>query len=1030
MISFYARLPEEIERPFEEDFFYERAREELPGILEDPDLAEQLVAGMDAALAELPLDFDGYEKRVQILSEIHQYIEGTYTIFPQKKQEIEIEGTGRQMNLFDFMKSEPEPVITLKVQLEMQQEPKEEADRTEDTDAGFYESVEEQIDVHVLEAMEKAGTSFDEFSPEQMDVIYSSAENGMDITLLLNPEFSPAQMQLIADVMERISANERHRFESEIEKLTSVVMTPEEINAQRQERHLPLEDFLDGSEIVPGETEIKGNAVEWKPEKQEGKAERVNFRITDDNLGAGGPKAKFKANMEAIHLLKKLEEENRLAMPQEQEVLSRYVGWGGIPNVFDKENSDWAEEYRELYDTLTKEEYEAARASTLNAFYTSPTVIHAMYEALENMGLRNGNILEPSCGVGNFMGLLPESMAGSKMYGVELDSISGRIAKQLYQKNEITVQGFETTEYPESFFDCVIGNVPFGAYKVTDRKYDRYNFMIHDYFLAKSIDLVRPGGVVAVVTSSGTMDKQNPAVREYLANRAELLGAIRLPNNAFMRNANTGVVADILFFQKRDRISLEKPGWVELGTTPEGYTVNSYFAEHPEMVLGEFATESTQYGKQEVTVKALPDRKLKDQLKEAVCHIQGNIEERELEDSELEDAAVSVPADPNVKNFSFTNIEGKVYYRENSKMNLVELPKVTAERVLGMIEIRNITQKLIELQMDGEGTEKIQRVQGELNKAYDSFTSQYGLISSNANRRAFNQDSSYCLLSSLEILDENGELKRKADIFTKRTIKRAEPVTSVDTASEALAVCIGERAKVDIPFMAQLMDSSEEAVIEELAGVIFKNPLDGKWETSDEYLSGNVREKLRMAEASAEHDPSFQINAEALRRVQPKELDASEIEVRLGAPWIKAEYINRFMAEIFHTPAYRLGKSINVTYAKINGQWNISGKTQDFGNPLITATYGTGRVNAYRLLEDALNLKDTKIYDTVMEDGVEKRILNKKETMLVQQKQEMIKSAFKDWIFKDIRRREDICRTCVHIQTKALKDGFSHNLSH
>lgn len=1011
VISFYARLPEEIERPFEEDFFYERAREELPGILEDPDLAEQLVAGMDAALAELPLDFDGYEKRVQILSEIHQYIEGTYTIFPQKKQEIEIEGTGRQMNLFDFMKSEPEPVITLKVQPEMQQEPKEEADRTEDTDAGFYESVEEQIDVHVLEAMEKAGTSFDEFSPEQMDVIYSSAENGMDITLLLNPEFSPAQMQLIADVMERISANERHRFESEIEKLTSVVMTPEEINAQRQERHLPLEDFLDGSEIVPGETEIKGNAVEWKPEKQEGKAERVNFRITDDDLGAGGPKAKFKANMEAIHLLKKLEEENRLAMPQEQEVLSRYVGWGGIPNVFDKENSDWAEEYRELYDTLTKEEYEAARASTLNAFYTSPTVIHAMYEALENMGLRNGNILEPSCGVGNFMGLLPESMAGSKMYGVELDSISGRIAKQLYQKNEITVQGFETTEYPESFFDCVIGNVPFGAYKVTDRKYDRYNFMIHDYFLAKSIDLVRPGGVVAVVTSSGTMDKQNPAVREYLANRAELLGAIRLPNNAFMRNANTGVVADILFFQKRDRISLEKPGWVELGTTPEGYTVNSYFAEHPEMVLGEFATESTQYGKQEVTVKALPDRKLKDQLKEAVCHIQGNIEERELEDSELEDAAVSVPADPNVKNFSFTNIEGKVYYRENSKMNLVELPKVTAERVLGMIEIRNITQKLIELQMDGEGTEKIQRVQGELNKAYDSFTSQYGLISSNANRRAFNQDSSYCLLSSLEILDENGELKRKADIFTKRTIKRAEPVTSVDTASEALAVCIGERAKVDIPFMAQLMDSSEEAVIEELAGVIFKNPLDGKWETSDEYLSGNVREKLRMAEASAEHDPSFQINAEALRRVQPKELDASEIEVRLGAPWIKAEYINRFMAEIFHTPAYRLGKSINVTYAKINGQWNISGKTQDFGNPLITATYGTGRANAYRLLEDALNLKDTKIYDTVMEDGVEKRILNKKETMLVQQKQEMIKSAFKDWIFKDIRRREDICRT-------------------
>lgn len=1033
VISFYVRLPKDIERPFKEDFFWEDSRKDIVPMLEDDQKNEELLGKMDAALSELPLDFEDYEKKTQLLMELHGYAEGTYTLFPPRNKEAEVKET-RQLSLFDFLDTSAfsnsneqpseafEPVVDEKVQEEValdleQPEQEEEQRRFEEAkelweDGYIYEDyvLSSETGRAITEAMDMTGVTRDDFSADQLDVIRTAAEKELALEPMLNPSFSPEQMQLISDVMERMSANEKHWFQREIDELTATVMTPEEINVQRRERNLPLEDFSEGMEEIPEEPQ-EDTQVTNDTEIHQEEGERVNFRITDTDLGAGGPKAKFRANMEAIHLLKQLEEERRLATPQEQEVLSRYVGWGGIPNAFDKNNAEWASEYRELYDTLTPEEYDAARSSTLNAFYTSPTVINAMYEALGNMGLKQGNILEPSCGVGNFMGLIPESMAASKMYGVELDSISGRIAKQLYQKNEIAVQGFETMDYPESFFDCVIGNVPFGAYKVTDRKYDRHNFMIHDYFLAKSIDLVRPGGVVAVVTSSGTMDKQNPAVREYLANRADLLGAIRLPNNAFLRNANTGVVADILFFQKRDRISLEKPDWVELGTTPEGYTVNSYFAKHPEMVLGEFTTESTQYGKQEVTVKAIPGMNLADQLKEAVSHIHGTIEEWELEDSELEDVIQSIPADPAVKNFSFTNVEGKVYYRENSRMNLVELPKVTAERVLGMIEIRNVTQELINLQLNDGSMEEIRTVQGRLNKVYDSFTAQYGLISSNANRRAFNQDSSYCLLSSLEILDDKGNLERKADIFTKRTIKKAEPVTSVDTASEALAVCIGEKARVDLTFMAQLMDSTEDKVTEELTGVIFKNPLNGVWETADEYLSGNVREKLEMAEISAANDQSYAINVEALKRVQPKDLDASEIEVRLGATWIKPEYINQFMGEIFHTPGYRLGKTINVTYVEINGQWNISGKTQDFGNPLITSTYGTGRANAYRLLEDALNLKDTKIYDTVEEDGKEKRVLNKKETMLAQQKQEMIKDAYKEWIFKDMERREDICRT-------------------
>ena len=769
-------------------------------------------------------------------------------------------------------------------------------------------------------------------------------------------------------------------------------------------------DMSDVEEIEEEEVTAKEDISESQ-EQEKAVIEPHNFRIQDNDLGAGGPKAKYKANMEAIHLLQTLEKEERLATPEEQEILSRYVGWGGIPQAFEENNSSWANEYLELKNTLSSEEYSAARASTLNAFYTSPTVIRSMYEALENMGLKQGNILEPSCGVGNFMGLLPESMGKANMYGVELDPVSGRIAKQLYQKNKIAVQEFEETSYPDSFFDCVIGNVPFGAYQVSDRRYDRHHFMIHDYFIAKSLDLVRPGGVVAVVTSSGTMDKQNPAVRQYIANRAELLGAIRLPNNAFQRNANTSVVSDILFFQKRDRASIEEPEWLNLKETPEGYSVNAYFAEHPEMVLGDFTTESTQYGKQEVTVKPKEGITLEEQLKEAVQNIHGTITELELSDTELEEDVVSIPADPDVKNFSFTVVNEEVYYRENSVMNRMELPAMTAERVKGMVKIRDVTNELIRCQMEEGSDKQITKLQEKLNEEYDIFTAKYGLISSNANKRAFSQDSSYCLLTSLEFLDDKGELKRKADIFTKRTIRRAETVTSVDTASEALAVCIGERAGVDLSYMAQLSGKTEEELTEELAGVIFKNPIGEKWEPSDEYLSGNVREKLQIAKQFAEDHPEYQVNVQYLEQVQPKDLDASEIEARLGATWISEDYITRFMAETFHTPRYYVGSKVKVQYAEVTGQWNVMGKNVDsYGNALVTSTYGTQRANAYRLLEDALNLRDTKIYDTVQDADGEHRELNRKETMLAQQKQELIKEEFKEWIFKDLHRREDLCK--------------------
>ena len=1008
VLRFYDRLAEEIDRPFTDDFFWEKPGKEMVSVLENPEQTEELLQKMDAALATLPLDFEAYgtnyQQKTELLSELHQYAEGTYTIFPTPEVEPSfVEPSGHQMTMFDFLdtKAVTEPTV-------VDMSDVEEIEEEEVTAKEYIPENQEQEITETSEGQEQK---------ESEEEITESWDEGVF-------EYQGYHFEAVGVLPEGIEgkdlvAQTRSNTELHLSTYHTEDFPKYSYDDFYAVSNAPTADVFrcleTGRNYIPGENELFGYEGEFqpylKPEVEKIVTEPHNFRIQDNDLGAGGPKAKYKANMEAIHLLQTLEKEERLAIPEEQEILSRYVGWGGIPQAFEENNSSWADEYLELKNTLSPEEYSAARASTLNAFYTSPIVIRSMYEALENMELKQGNILEPSCGVGNFMGMIPESMSKTNMYGVELDPVSGRIAKQLYQKNKIAVQGFEETSYPDSFFDCVIGNVPFGAYQVSDRRYDRHHFMIHDYFIAKSLDLIRPGGVVAVVTSSGTMDKQNPAVRQYIANRAELLGAIRLPNNAFQRNANTSVVSDILFFQKRDRASIEEPEWLNLKEMPEGYSVNAYFAEHPEMVLGEFTTESTQYGKQEVTVKPKEGITLEEQLKEAVQNIHGTITELELSDTELEEDVVSIPADPDVKNFSFSVVNEEVYYRENSVMNRMELPAMTAERVKGMVKIRDVTNELIRYQMEEGSDEQVTKLQEKLNEEYDIFTAKYGLISSNANKRAFSQDSSYCLLTSLEFLDDKGELKRKADIFTKRTIRRAETVTSVDTASEALAVSIGERAGVDLSYMAQLSGKTEAELTEELAGVIFKNPISEKWEPSDEYLSGNVREKLQIAKQFAEDHPEYQVNVQYLEQVQPKDLDASEIEARLGATWISEDYITRFMAETFHTPRYYVGSKVKVQYAEVTGQWNVMGKNVDsYGNTLVTSTYGTQRANAYRLLEDALNLRDTKIYDTVQDADGEHRELNRKETMLAQQKQELIKEEFKEWIFKDLHRREDLCK--------------------
>ena len=741
-----------------------------------------------------------------------------------------------------------------------------------------------------------------------------------------------------------------------------------------------------------------------------------NFHITDDDLGVGGPKQKFARNIEAIRTLFKLEEEHRGATAEEQQVLSQYVGWGGLADAFDPGKDSWAKEYAELKGLLSEDEYAAARSSTLNAHYTSPTVIRGIYDAVERMGFRSGNILEPSMGVGNFFGMLPDTMQDSRLYGVELDSITGRIAKKLYPQADITVAGFETTDRRD-FYDLAVGNVPFGQYKVNDKAYNKLGFSIHNYFFAKAIDQVRPGGIVAFVTSRYTMDSKDSTARKHMAERADLLGAIRLPNNAFKANAGTDVVSDIIFLQKRDRPADIEPAWVQLGKTEDGFAINQYFADHPEMILGVLSTESTQYGREELTVAPLEGISLADQLAEAVQHIEGQYTAAEVDTPDIaeeEAARRTLPADPEVKNFSYTVADGEVFYRENSVMTQVELSDTAKGRVTGMVELRQIVNDLIDQQLNDYPDEDIKATQERLNAAYDAFVAKYGLLNDRKNGRLFEQDSSYYLLCSLENLDEQGQLKSKAAMFTKRTIRPARTVTSVDTPSEALAVSIGEHGKVDLPYMAELLGTPGEygRITTELSGVIFKDPAadptdpEAGWQMADEYLSGDVRAKLRMAQFAAETNPEFVVNVDALTKAQPRELEASEIDVRLGATWLNPDIIQKFMTETFQIPYY-LRHAVKVRYSPYTAEWRVEGKTATGRGDIISSeTYGTSRANAYKILEETLNLKDVRIYDTIEDaEGKLKRVLNKRETMLAQQKQQVIKDAFANWVWQDPQRR-------------------------
>ena len=768
---------------------------------------------------------------------------------------------------------------------------------------------------------------------------------------------------------------------------------------QKEKALQQAKEELDG---VIGEPEVllENNALE--------DISAENYVISDMELGVGTAKEKFQRNVEAIRTLETIESEKRPATNEEQEVLSKYVGWGGLADAFDETKSAWAKEYAELKTLLSEEEYISARESTLNAHYTSPVIIQEIYRTLQRMGFKKGNLLEPSIGIGNFFGMLPETMREIHLYGVELDSLTGRIARLLYPKANITVDGYEKTAFPNDFFDAAVGNVPFGQYKVADKKYDKFNFLIHDYFFGKTLDQVRPGGVIAFVTSKGTMDKENPKVRKYIAQRAELLGAVRLPNTAFKANAGTEVTSDILFLQKRDRIVDIEPDWVHLSQDENGISMNSYFVEHPEMVVGSMEMVSGPYGMESTCV---PDDSLpfEEQLQKSLSFIEGSYEEIELEELNEELIAEVIPAVPEVKNFSYALIDDRLYYRENSLMRPVEASEGMLERIQGMVAIRDCTQELIRLQLEDYPDEQIHSRQKQLNDLYDSFAKDYGRIYSKTNKRAFHQDSSYCLLCSLEKQDEEGNFLGKADMFTKRTIKKAEVVTSVDTASEALAVSLAEKAAIDFEYMSELSGKDEDTLIDELTGIIFKNPLSEEWETADAYLSGNVRNKLEAAETFAKNEPMYAVNVEALKRVQPRELDASEIEVRIGATWIEPRFIEDFMREVFETPEHLLNRDvIKIQYSDVTGQWNVKGKNADYGNSLVNMTYGTSRRNAYQILEDSLNLNDSRVYDTVIEDGKEKRVLNKKETTIAAQKQDAMRETFRDWVFRDMDRRNEL----------------------
>ena len=779
--------------------------------------------------------------------------------------------------------------------------------------------------------------------------------------------------------------------------------------AEKMEETVPDETVADGAAHIRQTRQEEVESAQSLPDITDISMPAVsaeNYAITDMELGTGTAKEKFWRNVEAIRTLKMIESEGRMATADEQEVLSGYVGWGGLADAFDETKSAWVKEYAELKDLMSEEEYLSARESTLNAHYTSPVIIRGIYRTLQRMGFMKGNLLEPSMGIGNFFGMLPETMQESHLYGVELDSLTGRIARQLYPKADITVDGYEKTTFPNDFFDAAVGNVPFGQYKVADKKYDKHNFLIHDYFFGKTLDQVRPGGVIAFITSKGTMDKENPKVRRYIAQRAELLGAVRLPNTAFKANAGTEVTSDIIFLKKRDRIMDIEPDWVHLSQDKNGTVMNSYFVEHPEMIAGSMEMVSGPYGMESTCV---PDDTLpfQEQLEKSLSFIEGSYEEIELEKMNEELTAEVIPAVPEVKNFSYAQIEDRLYYRENSVMRPVEASEGMLERIKGMASIKDCTQELIRLQLEDYPEEQIRSAQKKLNDLYDAFVKDYGRIYSKTNKRAFHQDSSYCLLCSLEKQDEEGNFIGKADMFMKRTIKKAEVVTSVDTASEALAVSLAEKAAIDFEYMSELSGKDRDTLIRELTGVIFKNPISEEWETADAYLSGNVRNKLETAENFAKNESMYAVNVEALKRVQPKELDASEIEVRLGATWIPSKYIEDFMREVFETPEHLLDRDvIKIQYSDATGQWNVKGKNADYGNSLVNMTYGTSRRNAYQILEDSLNLKDSRVYDIIVEDGKEKRVLNKKETTIAAQKQDTMREAFRDWVFRDRERRE------------------------
>lgn len=957
--GFY-NAPDEIPRPYPKNTDFYDAVPIIEKQLQDKTKAADMLAALTSRLDGLPEDDRYYGSVRRAKEQLSEYVDGTFSLFNHRHDgqltpTVPDEPTAALVREVaapseETMPTPPEPVMPMEPEVP---EPLSIGTRlTIDGRQFEVDSVDDHTqNVSLRDVTFEGGTGFPIFRKESIDYVRAHMEQ--------------------PDIVQETAAPQADE--------PPAVLTPPKKKKQNALAY-PLD--ADGS----------------------------NYRITDDHIGEGAPLERFQRNLDAIRTLKTVEAENRSATAEEQAVLAQYVGWGGLADFFDEKNP----RYAELKELLTDAEYAAARESTLTAFYTPPVVIRGIYAALGQMGFTQGNILEPSCGIGNFLGMLPESMSGSKLYGVELDDLSGRIARQLYQKSSIAVQGYEKTAFPDHFFDVAIGNVPFGQFHVADKRYDRLNFPIHEYFVAKALDQVRPGGVIAVVTSSYTMDKRTASARKYIAQRAELLGAIRLPNNAFKAAAGTEVVSDILFLQKRERMVDIEPEWVHLATNEDGIQMNSYFIDHPDMVLGEMKMVSGPFGPTP-TCEPYPEQPLEALLAEAVQNIHGEITAYDREE-ELEGEDHSIEADPAVRNFSYTLVNGQIYYRENSRMNPVEVSKTAESRIRGMIELRDCVRTLLEYQTEDYPDEEIKAQQAKLNVLYDAFTRKYGLINSRGNAIAFDQDSSYFLLCSLEILDEDRNLKRKADLFTRRTIRSHKPAEKVDTAVEALALSIGEKAHVDMEYMSRLTGKDEETLFSDLKGVVFLNPnykegVNEKYLPADEYLSGNVRQKWAIAKAKAEQDAQYQINAEALARVQPTDLTASEISVRLGATWLDTEYVRRFIFETLGTPRSAQW-GMKVHYSKITGEWRIEDKNKDRGNVKAISTYGTKRVNAYEIIETTLKLKDVRIFDYQYdEEGRRIAVLNKKETAIAQSKQELIKDAFAEWIWKDPDRREAICKT-------------------